>query len=193
MLGFSASNLSGAAINVATWGWPGYGLSHVGIVCERPATDGVHAGNLMLVESTCLVRSKCLYARRRICGVQAHHIMPRVGRYCGRVWRYELAKPFTAEESQHLTGYCLSHMGRRYDWLGAFKARDLALGLVRRIICSPAGDEAYHSLFCSELVAAGLSFIGRFRTLTPEHWSPNRLGRAAIDRGVYRPSPTRIK
>lgn len=196
MLGFSACNLSGAIINLTTRGIPGWGLSHVAIVCGRPPQDGPYAGDLLVCESTTLYRSPCVFEQDEVSGVQFHYVRPRVRTYCGRVWRYPLARPLSPEESLQLTGYCMGLRGKSYDWRGAIDARDLLWGRIRRLICASLGkarrEQAMHYLFCSELVAGALDDVGRFATLHPDFWSPNSLARAGIDRGTFQ-RPVRIK
>lgn len=194
VLGFSACSLSGAVINLTTKGIPCWGLSHVAIVCEAP-TESDRPG-LVLCESTTLHRSPCVVTRRVVSGVQFQGIDQRVRTYRGKVWHYPLAEPLNLLETLLLTKYCQQQAGKSYDWRGAVGARDLFWGRVRRIICASLGrcgrEQAMHYLFCSELVAGALNDLGRFRTLHADHWSPNRLARAGLDRGTFA-KPVRIK
>lgn len=200
MLGFSGRDLAAGVINLATWGVPYLplvpaslaGLSHVGLAVADPDRPGA----VLLYESTCLLRRPCVRLGRRVCGVQAQFLRVRVRQYCGAVWHYPLAQPLTERESADLRQFADRMLGVSYDWSGAFAARHLPLGRLRRLLLAAGGrdrrEQALHSLFCSEFVAAALDGLGRFTTLSPQSWSPNALARAGLDRRVFLP-PARLQ
>ena len=183
ILGFSECSLSGAAINLATWGCPGWGLSHVGIVAMRPGTT-----RQLLWESTSLCPLPCDIQARVVSGVQAHRLWARLRTFAGRVWVYRLTTPLTEAESTRLSLFVWTHLGVSYDFLGAFRLRVTPLGLLEQLLC----PEELHSLFCSELLAAALRHIGRHGDHNASRWSPNRLCRHLVRAGIYCPA-VRIK
>jgi hypothetical protein len=66
-------------------------------------------------------------------------------------------------------------LGTPYDRLGAFRARDLPIGRIRRWLL---GRENLTSLFCSEFVASVMRILGLFATDNASAWNPNSLIRA---------------
>lgn len=184
VLGFSACDLSGAAINLCTWGLPGVGLSHVAVVAEHPFTH-----RSVLWESTSLCELDCMIQQKRICGVQCHPLPERVRGYAGKVWYYPPERPISDSESCRLTRFVFGELGRAYDFAGALAARaTLCAWLARR-----HRREDLRREFCSELVAAALKQI---RWLEPgvnaSAWSPNRLCRYLVRAGLFG-RPWRVK
>lgn len=185
VVGFSGHDCSGFWINLGTWGIPFRDLSHVAIVADHPT----EVGRLILWESTSLYREPCLIKGVTNNGVQAHTIRKRVATYRGNVWRYPLAGPLTTFARRNLSRWLLSQVHVGYDYLGAWRARDLCLGKVRRWLI---GEQNLASLFCSELVAAALTQIGRFEDGDASAWNPNSLCRELARRKVVT-SPIRIR
>ncbi len=191
VLGFSSRDCTGFWVNAGTLGVPFWSLSHLAIVADHPwaFTLTFPRPSPIVWESTTLYRQPCLLRGRMTSGVQAHGLVQRIHGYNGRVWRYPLAWELGHAERQRLLLWLESQLGRRYDLLGAWRARDLCLGRMRRWLI---GRKNLRSLFCSELVAAALAELGIFRDDNPSAWSPNRLGRELRRRGLCR-SPIRLK
>lgn len=171
LVGFSASGMLGAMINLGTWGVPGYGLSHIAIVGEY-TKPGVGHPEKLLFESTTTVEAPCYVKGKRINGTQAHQPRYRVAYYPGRVWHYRLAHPLPKEKRDELSQFLLDGLGTPYDTLGAFRARGLTL--VERFIFRPSD---LNSVFCSEWCAAGWQKIGLIDNEEAQRWSPNKLAR----------------
>ena len=75
LIGFSDPGPIGTAINLATWGIPGWGLSHVAILADHPDYD-----RPLLFESTTLDDQPCAILGRCIHGTQAHEVEGRVNK-----------------------------------------------------------------------------------------------------------------
>ncbi len=192
LIGFSDPGPIGTGINLATWGIPGWGLSHVGIIADHPDYD-----RPLLFESTTLADSPCLITREKTRGVQAHYLWKRIDAFDGRVWHYPLATPLCQDfvpdwpyGAPALAAYVVMQLGADYDALGAFRSRGTPLGLLERLLCIHRENLA--SLFCSEFVAAAWRASKVWNTGNASRWSPNSLARAAVRRGVVR-KPVRIK
>jgi len=192
LIGFSDPGPIGFGINLATWGVPGWGLSHVAILAEHPDHN-----RPLLWESTTLADRPCLIAKKRTRGVQAHYPWQRIAGFDGRVWHYPLKTPLYRDwvpdwpyGSPALTRYVVDALGTKYDTLGALRSRSTPLGIIRRLLC--VHDENLASLFCSEFVAAAWRAAHIWHTGNASKWSPNSLARAAVRRGVVH-KPTRIK
>jgi hypothetical protein len=187
LVGFSGRGPIGVGINLATWGIPGWGLSHVAIVANHP-----YFRFPVLFESTITATTPCIVTGELSRGVQAHHLPSRIADYPGRVWRYPCRHLLTETQSADLTGYLCglidNHVG--YDALGAFRSRDTPLGFLERLFCR--SNEDLSSLFCSELVAAAWRRIGLWHPRNASRWNPNALARAAIRWGVCK-KPWRVK
>jgi hypothetical protein len=192
LIGFSDPGPIGTAINLATWGVPGWGLSHVGIVADHPDYD-----RPLLWESTTLADRDCLIAKRRTRGVQAHFLWQRIDEFSGRVWHYRLRRPLCqvprptgSPAGGDLTAYVVGQLGTDYDALGAFRSRATPLALLERWFC--VHPENLASLFCSEFTAAAWFEAGVWSIRSASNWSPNALARAAVRRRVCL-QPLRIK
>jgi hypothetical protein len=170
LLGFSARDWSGTLINLASWGIPAWGLSHVAIVAHNPCYPTLRGPCLW--ESTTLCSVPCLVAKRPVAGVQAHTIHSRVSGYRGRVWHYPLAVPLEESDAAALSGYCLGHAGWTYDTIGAFRSGGFGW------LESRFRPENLASLFCSEFVAACYRRVGVWRTAHCSRWNPNHLVRS---------------
>ena len=182
LIGFSGADPVSDLVNLATWGIPRWGLSHIAIVAPHVATQ-----LSILIESTTLCDLECLYTRKRGNGVQAHWIDHRVRPYSGRVWYYPPAARLTRHEATALACWSYTHRGRPYDYFGAVNARDLCCGWLARL-CFPDDPEAF---FCSEFVPAALQEVGLFDR-SDDNWSPNRLARHCVRAGTHLP-PVRLK
>lgn len=185
LLGFSGADLLSDAINLATLGWPRWGLSHVGIV-----TDYWDYG-ICLAESTTLAHRPCLAARKRVSGAQCHPIKQRVEEYKGRVWHYRLREPLDGELVVELDEWFDGLLTAKcpYDYAGAVRSRCTPYAMIHRW---KHGKEDLRSLFCSELVAAAWKTIGVFDTDNASGWNPNALVREAMRQRVVE-SPIRLK
>ena len=78
--------------------------------------------------------------------------------------------PLTALEVASVLEFCEREKGKKYDWRGIL---DFFAG---------KGDGDKNSWFCSEICAAALQQVGRFRFLTPARTSPEALWLAAMGR-----------
>ena len=170
MIGFSHRGCLGWTINLATGGVPGWGLSHVAQVIAHPED-----GHPILCEATAWPSQPCIIRGVYTDGLQCHGISARVWSYPGRVWRYPLTTPLMDEQSKQLTDFAVENLGRRYDYVGAFRARGAGFGWLERRL----RKEDLRSLFCSEFVAAGWRAAGIVGWRNASAWSPNRLARAA--------------
>jgi hypothetical protein len=172
ILGFSGRHWASYGINLCTYGVPGWGLSHVGIVSY---VDGPTAG-LRCLDSD--------YGE----GVSHTEISTKVNEYEGRVWHYQLTRPLYLYEVGRLTRHASSFLGRPYDSGGALKSGGKIVALVNAIL----GRESVASLFCSEYVAECLNEIGIFPTGNVSRWSPNHLMRRLRAAGIIH-KPRRLK
>ncbi|REJ65646.1 MAG: hypothetical protein DWQ31_17045 [Planctomycetota bacterium] len=181
LIGSSGHHLLGAAINLATYGIPFWGLSHVGII-------GEHNGELLLFEATTLSDLPCVIQGKPVDGTQAHRLGARLESYRGKVWHYPLYRPLYAFEQERLSTFLVSHIGVDYDAIGAFRAGGVGWSWIE----SKLYRQNLSSLFCSELCAAAHAHIGVFRTDHASRWSPNRLCRTERRRGILL-KPWRLK
>lgn len=188
VVGFASHSALDALINLATWGIPGIGISHVALVAPHPEYDYVPGmqERLLLFESTTRNPEPCALSGKHVQGVQAHKLYHRLKDYRGAVWRYPLSTPLDEQRRANLKTYCVNQLGLRYDRIGAFRARGLTL--IERLLYRP---EDLSAVFCSELVAAALRYVGEFRARNVSCWNPNRLCRELVRRGVCR-RPERI-
>lgn len=187
LIGFSAGDLLGAAVNASTLGWPfppkcWRGLSHVGVV----AMDA--AGLPVIWEATTLCDLPCLFCGAIHSGLQSHGVQVRIKNYRGAVWHYPLRLGLDGIEQQQVTLYARRYHARGYDYLGAAQSRTLCLGWLRRLFVRQNLDH----LFCSEFVAAVWEAAEVWNTPNCSSWSPNRLARIAINVGIVK-KPRRLK
>lgn len=179
LIGFSGRGLLAALINLATLAVPGEGISHVGILARPPSGDDTSLP--LLFESTSYNKRRCALRDVHVAGLQAQHLDTRTRETRDRLWLYPLAKPLSHMQSLVLTDYCVSNLGASYDMIGALQARDVLCGRILRRF----RPESLHRLFCSEFVAAALRHAGRLRTTNASKFSPNRLVRELVRRGVH--------
>lgn len=182
VIGFSSHSPIDALINLATWGVPGIGISHVAIAAPHPEW----AGQLLLYESTTQSPLACAITGKSIEGVQAHRIDDRLSNYNGALWRYELERPLSPTKAACLGEYCGRMIGIPYDAVGAFRSRELTC--VERWLFR---KEDVSAVFCSEFAAAALRYTGELRSRNVSRFNPNRLCRELVRRGVCK-HPQRI-
>ena len=172
----------GLGIALATLSWPftrpryWQGLSHVAIV-------GPYGENDAIWESTTLSPSRCIVCGERHSGVQAHLIDRRIREWheAGQViWRYRLRFPLSVTEQYRLGKYLESEHGKSYDYVGAFRARDLLIAWARRALWL---REDLRTLYCSEFAPAALREAGRWKW-SVSGLSPNRFCRLGVKREV---------
>jgi hypothetical protein len=175
VIGFSGRGLVSDLINVATYGCPRVGLSHVAIVAE-------YRGQLVLFESTTLDDEPCLITGRRIHGVQAHPLVRRIKGYAGAAYHYPLCRALTTDQSKKLTEFLVSMIGRPYDDIGAFRSGGEGFSYIESWL-RPAN---LNSIFCSELVAAAHKYVGAWHPRNESSYNPNRLVRTELRDGVLR-------
>lgn len=183
ILGLSGASAAADAINLATWGVPRRGLSHLAIVTPYMLSEGV-----VVCEATIQEDYPCVYADNCVSGVQAHWPDEWLARQHGRVWHYPIASEVNGRDARILGEWCRLMMGRPYDYWGALHARDVVGGwLLHRVV-----PEDFGEFFCSEFVPASLRTIDRFSSDNCSAWSPNRFTREWVKTGGCLP-PVRIK
>jgi hypothetical protein len=181
IIGFSGHNIHSYIINLATYGWPGWGISHVGIIAD-------YEGQKLIFESTTSAPDKCVIQNAYVTGTQAQRIVSRISHYNGKVWHYPLAKPLRMHESYRLTSFLMRNIGKPYDTAGSMLAGARLWSDIQAFF----HEESLAALFCSEWVAAAHRHIERFDTPHVGKWSPNRLLREERRRGILNP-PVRVK
>ena len=174
ILAFSSQGLIGAVINLATWGIPGWGASHVAMI----GREGGYGKRLVLWESLGMPNEPCLIRGKVVTGVQVQDITNRIKNYKGRVWHYPLTQPLDSEQVWDLDRFCMQYLGTDYDTLGAFRSRGLSL--IEKVIFRPAD---LTSVFCSEFCAAAHHHLGIF-TKNASRMNPNRFIRCECAAGV---------
>jgi hypothetical protein len=168
IVGFSGRSWLGTAINIATYGLPFYGLSHVGVMANTPD------GRLLLFESTSLDDdTACEITGKPIAGTQAHSLDSALKRYRGAVWHYPLYRPLYPYEQERLTDFLMDTIGVPYDMMGAFRSGGVGLSWVESLL----HESNLQSIFCSEWVAAAYAVTGLHATDNVSRWNPNRLCR----------------
>jgi hypothetical protein len=182
IIGFSGDSWISALVNMATYGLPFWGLSHVGIIGR--ADDG----RLMLFESTQLDDLPCEISGEVFVGTQAHQLEHVVEVYKGKVWRYPLYRPLYPTEDERLTDFLMATIHTPYDKLGAIRSAGVGLSWVESLLY----PDNLNSIFCSELVAAAYACVGLWATAHVARWNPNRLARWLRAAGVLR-KPWRLK
>lgn len=181
VVGFSGHNIHSYIINLATYGWPRWHISHVGIV-------GDYEGQLLIFESTTSAPDKCAIQHAYVTGSQAQRIKERVAHYNGSVWHYPLVKSLSLAESYRLTNFLIKNIGKPYDGPGSMMAGARLWADIQAFF----HEESLAALFCSEWVAAAHRHIKRFDTDHVGKWSPNRLIRTERKLGILA-SPGRLK
>lgn len=207
ILGFSGDTWVSATINLATYGIPYWGLSHLGIVAEYngeswPSGLLFHGTELyingsletepfrglLLFESTFGCPMPCEIQGKVGSGAQAHNIKERIEQYGGKVWHYPLYRDLRPLESRRLTAFLLKHLGRNYDAIGALRAGGIGFSWLE----SRLRQEDLSSLFCSEYCAGAHKHIHLLDTDSASRWSPNLLTRVERRRGILL-KPRRLK
>ena len=184
ILGGSSCTWQGLLINFGTCSFVGNGLSHVMMV-----TNHLQFNRPVLCEATSQCDLPCIVQGRKVSGVQFHHIRERVIGYPGKIWWYRLRTPLNVMQRATLSAFCQSITGREYDWLGAARARHTVLATIEREI----QGEDLRKLFCSETCAAGWETVGVLpNDMNASAWSPNRLGRYAVQTKITWP-PVRYR
>ena len=187
VIGFSAGDPLGAAINVSTLGWPCWppcwrGLTHVGIIANG------NNGDLVLWEATTLCDLPCVHCGESHGGLQAHLLATRIKQYCGPVWHYPLKQGLDTTQRLQLVRHSKKYHNRSYDFEGAMQSRVLCLGW----FWQRYGREELSSLFCSEFVASALNATEVWDTPNASIWNPNRLARTLVATGITG-KPRRLK
>lgn len=170
VIGFSGRSWDSVLINLATGGIPLWGLSHVGIVGY-----GKHRPELLLFESLGN-------------GVTSSPVEEAVEKYKGRVWAYRLFRHMYLHEVTRMSAYLSSMIRRSYDVHGATRSAGKVFSFVEALF----RKEDLTTLFCSELVAAQLAYVGLFATGSASRWNPNHLVRTLRQLGIVR-RPERMK
>jgi len=165
ILGFSGNTLVSFAINIATYGTPFCGHSHVGIMAH--ATDG----QLLFFESTSLAELPCEIQKVLFEGTQAHKLDDLVRVTESKVYHYPLYRPLYSAEDQRLTKFLTETLGTPYDMVGAFRSAGVGLSWIESLF----RPQDLASIFCSEWVVSALSIIGVCPASNASRWSPNRL------------------
>lgn len=175
IIGFSGHDWLSAGINLATYGIPGFSLSHVGIV-------GEYQNEKVLFESTTLSELPCLMQGRVVSGAQVHRIEERLAGYAGRAWHYPLYRTLYTHERRRLNAFLYAHVGTPYDTIGAFRSAGIGYSLIE----SKLRRADLSSLFCSEWCAAAHATIGLFATGHVSRWNPNRFVRYERRAGILK-------
>jgi hypothetical protein len=179
VIGFSAGDPLGIAINISTLGWPFWppcwrGLSHVGIVAINNFDQPI------LWESTTLCEKPCIICGKLHDGVQAHVLENRVNGYAGYVWHYPLRIHLDSINHRQLRSYCERTHGVGYDTGGAIDSRSLCFGWLKRRFLK----EDTSRFFCSEHLAGGMGAMEIWDPPNVSEWSPNRIVRTFLSIGL---------
>ncbi|MFZ5833151.1 MAG: hypothetical protein ACOY3P_23945 [Planctomycetota bacterium] len=183
IIGFSGRSWLSVGINIATYGIPFWGISHVGITANAPD------GRLLIFESTSLEGGiPCEITGKPICGTQAHDLDFILGHYSGKAWHYPLYRPLYANEDERLTKFLIDTIGVPYDALGAFRSAGVGLSWIESLF----REQDLSTIFCSEMVAAAYATVGLFATDNVSRWNPNKLVRH-LRRAEILLKPRRLK
>lgn len=182
VLGYSGNGILSGLINFGTYGIPGCGLTHVGIIVQNKPDEN------LLFESTSLAVEPCLIKKVISKGVQAHPVTESIEKYDGRVWHYSLYRPLYSHENRRLTQFAIDMIYAPYDMIGALRSAGVILAETESLI----HGQDLSSLFCSEFVMAALSLIGAFPTTNASKWSPNSCIRMLRLQGILQ-KPRRLK
>lgn len=166
IIGFSGFSRHSFLINLMTYGIPGWGISHVGII-------GEYDGEKLLFESTVLSNIPCVIQKKSFKGVQAVKLEDRLTDYDGRAWHYPIFRQLYNAEANRLNKFLVRKIGIPYDKVGGMRSAGVGLSWLE----SRLRGEDLSSLFCSELIAAAHRRIGLLRTDNASRWSPNKLVR----------------
>ena len=177
MISFSGFGRKSVIVNIATFGWPFWWASHVGII-------GEYKGEQLLFESTTLSNIPCVIQQKSFKGVQGVRLANRVKSYNGRVYHYPVYRPLFGFEENRLNEFLLDKIGTPYDLHGGVRSATHALSWLE----SRFKGEDLNFIFCSELVAAAHARIGLLQSSSASRWNPNRLIRYERRTGILRRS-----
>lgn len=181
LFGFSGSGWVSKAITLLTYGWPGWGISHVAIVAPY---DGVPS----LYESTTLTDLVCKHAKRRLKGVQVHDIKDRIEAYEGRIWYYAAARLVSRFSQVLMEDFLREQLGKEYDAIGALRSGGKLFSFVESLL----REEDLSDIYCSELAAAVLRLVRLLSTNNVSKWNPAALLRHQV-RTYAAERPRRVK
>jgi hypothetical protein len=167
IIGFSGRSWISAGINIATYGIPLWGISHVAIMARAPD------GRLLIFESTSLENLPCEITHQNFAGTQAHLLDDILRVYDGKAWHYPLYRSLYTSEDERLSEFLMDTIHVPYDAMGAFRSAGVGLSWVESLF-RPSN---LHSIFCSEWVAAAYAVTGLRPTSNVSRWNPNRLCR----------------
>jgi hypothetical protein len=184
IIGFSGHYWNSDLINLATYGCPRWSISHVGLLARKNPRS-----KWLVFEANEEVPWQCAVTHRKHDGVQAHSLDLLLDRYKGKMWLYGLqgeavSKLDLGQQWLSLYDSLCNELGTPYDWRGAKRAGGHLWSWVHSLFCK----EDTSSLFCSELVAMVLSEFGIFNTGNASKWSPNKLMRTLVRKGIYKPA-----
>jgi len=180
LIGVSGRGVVSGIIKLGTFGLP-RSISHVGIVCR-------YHGTPLVYETTTFDRPPCALQETRVRGCQAHRLDDFLQFEPGAVWHYPLRRELYDHEADRLQRSLDADLGTPYDMIGAIRAG----GLLYRVLQALMRPEDTSSLFCSEWCAQKLTEIGLLATRHVGSWSPNKLCRRGVLRGIYN-KPERVK
>lgn len=187
VLAVRSANQVGRAIRVCTLGW----CNHLAIVADPHGELPGRRPGLVVFESTLGSHRSCLFARKRVDGVQCHPLDVWIADHDAdgsTVWHFPLRSPLTQSESESLTAFCRGLVGVPYDWWGAFLTRTLGLGWLFST-CRHAARwrwEDTSKIFCSELLPMCHRLVERFRTWNVSMWSPVAFVEQELRQSVLR-------
>lgn len=212
IIGWSGNTWLSAGINLATYGIPYWGLSHIGILADCDYFDEFPGGypfhyeyphrsndediKLLLFESLIECDVPCAIQGKQVRGTQAHHIGDRITREAcchEKIWHYPLYRELRPLESRRLTGYLIKHLGKDYDAIGAFRAGGIGFSFIESLL----RKADLSSFFCSEQCAGAHKHIGLLSPhglgeIHASRWSPNLFTRTEVRHGIIL-KPTRLR
>lgn len=175
IIGYCGYGWQPSVINLATCGWPGVGVHHVGIVSE-------YDGQPLVYESTTGDRPPCVRTGKINLGTQAHTVEQLTALPAfTKLWVYEPRRELYAHEKVRLSAFLESTLSLPYDMDGAIGAGGFGFNLLSAFFCG----ENLSSFFCSELCAAALVATGTIDTDDASKWSPNKLCRYLLSIEKY--------
>jgi hypothetical protein len=183
VLGFSGKGYKSTVVKLCTYAGPINGLSHVAVVANS------RDGELLVFESTSLSTIPCVLQNKLVKGVQAHyleHVLADKGNRA--IYHYPLYRPLYCFEDVRLTEFLMSMLGVPYNMPGALRAAGVGLSWIESFI----HPTMLTHLFCSELIAAALSYVGIWPTTMADRWNPALLCRVMRTQGVLR-KPRRLR
>lgn len=182
LIAFSGNSWISDLVNLATYGLPRWGVSHVGIMGE--AADD----RLLLFESTTLDGLPCEITGVPFNGTQAHTLDKVVKSYRGKVWHYPLYRDLYDSERKRLTDFLMKTIHIPYDQMGAMRSAGVGLSWIESLF----REQDLHLIFCSEWVMAAYAELGIHPTSNASRWNPNRVTRHLRRREILL-KPRRLK